>query len=146
MNSTKFVKLIGCIIFISIITANATSINAQNITSKESNKIIFMTGERIPENFDSFTFYWKMPKIEKDATLKYTVSIPGHNNLYTYKLEKQCPLGKNIKSDFTTKLLKGIHPHYVKITFSVDKGKIQFINESEYKFIFKKEIKATMEK
>ncbi|HJO93526.1 MAG TPA: hypothetical protein QF753_09020 [Victivallales bacterium] len=146
MNSTKFIKLLGCFIFICTITTNATSSNTQNITPKESDKITFITGERIPENFDSFTFYWKMPKIEKGAVLKYTVSIPGHNNLYSYKLEKQCPSGENIRSDFTSKLLKGIHQHYVKITFSVNKGKIRFINESKYNFIFRKKIKATMEK
>jgi hypothetical protein len=145
MNRINFLKLLGYSLSISIIILTTSCSKVESSTSKPSSKVTFTTGTRIPEHYNSFSFFWKMPIIENGAVLKYVVSIPGHKNLYTHKLNQFCPSGKNIRSDFSSKLLKGIYTPYIKITFTVNEGKIQFIDKSQYKFIFSKTIKATRE-
>lgn len=140
MKKSFLIKLFSCVFGILIIT----SCTDKNTPLKEnSDTAIFTTKTQTPENYDSCTIFWKMPKIEKGAKLQYTLSLPKHRNFYTHVLTKEIPADEKVRSDFKNEIIP--HDSTSNLTFKlmVNKGKIEFLSKPDFYIIFNNRINMT---
>jgi len=127
-------------------------------THAASVEVTFKTAEKAPTGFDRWTFFWKMPTIDSDATLEYVIIQPDGKEYFRKALPRTVtgafhviqPDGKvltaqvtgvqNIRSDFA-KNSNGCDPRVfynqqIIFKFIVNKGEIEFDQDSTFHFEF----------
>ena len=110
-----------------------------------SDEVIFKTAAKAPWGFDSWTFFWEMPKIDPDAVLTYVVIQPDGNEYYSYNRPIKHATGAKIRSDFSEGFAGG-DPHVfygqdIVFRLRVDKGKIYFAPRVKFSFEFRTEVR-----
>ena len=76
-----------------------------------SDEVIFKTAAKAPWGFDSWTFFWEMPKIDPDAVLTYVVIQPDGNEYYSYNRPiKHAPTRNITALQLTPQSLLGLGP------------------------------------
>ena len=68
-------------------------------------KVAFATSVKTPSDFDNWTFFWRMPEVDKDAQLAYVVSC-DKKEYYTHVFPKHLNPGSSIRSDFNNRMFK----------------------------------------
>ena len=130
----KFVLLIVGVVALSCLSCTKST------EIKATDEVVFTSASGIPADFGGGTFFWQMPKVEKDATLQYDILLPDGRKYFQYTFEKSVKPGTPIRSDFKGKIFKGKHkqPENSKITVKirVDKGKIEFLKKPKFTFGF----------
>jgi len=119
---------------------------------KASDKITFKTSTKCPIGFDSWTFFWTYPEIDKDANLEYLVLKPNGKKYCHWKtrehMNKNPKKGSAFRSDFGINFEGGnpkcLYNKKLEITFMVDKGTIKFDKKDikNFKFQFRKTIET----
>lgn len=119
---------------------------------KYSDKFTFKTSTRCPAGFDSWTFFWSYPKIDKDANLEYLVLKPNGQKYNHWSTKDHMDInpikGSLFKSDFGINFEGGnpkcFYNRKLEITFTVNTGTIKFDqkNVKDFKFQFHKTIKV----
>jgi len=102
--------------------------------------------EPAPSGFISWAFFWTMPEIDPDATLEFVVFQPNGEEYYRLTIPSTAPIGAEIRSDFYEDFAGGnpevLYGHDIQITFTVDKGTIQFLDDASFHFEFTEAINA----
>jgi len=111
-----------------------------------SDEITFKTAVKAPVGFEAWTFFWQMPAIDVDATLKYVVIQPDGKEYFRYTIPKESKKGANIRSDFALGFAGGdpsvFYGKDIIFKFSVNKGKIKFDPKTTYNFEFRNTVKG----
>ncbi len=111
-----------------------------------SDVVTFKTEVKAPVGFDAWTFFWQIPAIDADATLKYVVIQPDGKEYFHYTIGKQSKEGNKSRSDFAPGFAGGdpsvFYGKEIVFKFYVDKGKIKFDPKADYKFEFRYTVKA----
>lgn len=120
---------------------------------KHSDQITFKTSTKCPSSFDSWTFFWSFPEIDKDAELEYLVLKPNGKKYSHWKtkehIDKNPEKGTEFRSDFGVDFEGGnpkcFYNKKLEFTFLVNKGRIKFSqkNVEHFKFQFHKTIKTS---
>ena len=117
---------------------------------RATDEVVFTSIKGIPADFNKGTFFWQMPKIDKDATLEYGIFLPDEKKYFQYTFEKKLKAGTSIRSDFKDTIFKGKHKKLlstnITIKIKVDKGNIEFLSKPKFSFVFWKKIGAVQEK
>jgi hypothetical protein len=116
---------------------------------KVTDEVVFTSTAGIPTDFDKGTFFWQMPKIDKDATLEYGIFLPDGKKYFQYTFKKKLKPGTSIRSDFRDTIFKGKHKkllNTITVRIKVDKGTIEFLSKPKFSFVFWKKIGAVQEK
>ena len=122
-------------------------------TGLQQNEIVktitFTTKEPAPAEFDSWTFFWQYPRIERfDADLEYVVIHPDGKEYYVHKCGMR-PFDGTVNSDFWPGMFKDLgmpdrdmigpfQGKSITIVFRATKGRIRFPSENFGGFAFYK--------
>ncbi len=113
-----------------------------------SDEVTFRTAAKAPAGFDSWTFFWSVPEIAPDASLAYRVIQPDGKTYMSYGPIKGPP-GQLQKSDFSKGFAGGdpivFFNQDIVVKIMVDKGKMKFDPEANYRFQFHNTVKAIKE-
>lgn len=111
--------------------------------------ITFMTAESAPADFDSWSFFWLDPAVQRfDANLGYVVLLPDGMEYYVHDCGMTTPGAEN-RSDFWEKMfssfgkperdmIKPFHGQHIRIKFQATEGQIRFPDYDGYSFTFYK--------
>jgi hypothetical protein len=131
------------------VVAGLVVLMATAAVAAPSDEVTFKTGAKAPSGFDSWTFFWHMPKIDPDASLTYVVVQPDGKEYMVYDKPIKGPAGQSIRSDFSKDFAGGdpavLHNQDIVIRFRVDKGKIKFDPKATFRFEFRSSVKAVKE-
>jgi hypothetical protein len=117
---------------------------------KAADEVAFTSAAGIPTDFNKGTFFWRMPEIDKDATLEYGIFLPDGKKCFQYTFKKTIKAGKPIRSDFKDTIFEGKHKQLqnskITVKIKVDKGIIKFLSKPDFSFLFCKKIGAVQKK
>ncbi len=120
-----------------LISAGCITTDTKTQQSDIGKTITFTTKEPAPADFDSWTFFWQYPRIERfDADFEYVVIHPNGTEYYVYK-SGITPFGGTARSDFWPGMCHDIgiperdmigpfHGKSITIVFRATKGLIRF--------------------
>jgi hypothetical protein len=132
-----------------LICTSFMNLSAEQIKalSSENNKqqIRFTTKASSPKKFNSFTFFWKQPVIDKGAEMSYHLEMSDGRRTGEYYMEKGLKSNQNVRSDF----IDADYPNFeelftnekITIVFLVDQGNMEFLNPDKYSFEFYDEVR-----
>lgn len=116
-------RLLGIIVGVLVLIGRLT-------VAAPSDEVSFKTAAKAPFGFDSWTFFWKMPEIDADASISHVVIQPDGKEHYVGKWIKagRLPAGTNCRSDHAQRH-DGADPAVlynqdIVVKFMVDKGTI----------------------
>lgn len=113
-------------------------------------QVTFRTEEKAPDDFNAWTFWWKVPYREPGAKFEYVVLQPDGKEYFKLDVSKTKE-GTVCRSDFKPGFAGGdpqvFYNQNVTITFKATKGSLVFDPNWKYFFEFRKEkiVKAVME-
>lgn len=111
--------------------------------------ITFTTAEPAPADFDSWTFFWQDPAVQKfDADLEYVVLLPDGKEYYVHNCGMTIP-GTGVRSDFwqgmfsdfgmsERDMIGPFRGQHISIMFRATKGRIRFPDHGNGSFTFYK--------
>jgi hypothetical protein len=109
-----------------------------------SKTVTFKTTKPAPDGFDAWTFFWKVPTIDAESRLDYTVLRPDGNEYYSRAdiAKLKIPPGTQNESGFQPGLFGGdpavFYNKDIRFVFRVTKGNIVFDPNTKYFFTFYK--------
>ena len=117
---------------------------------KATDEVVFTSVTGVPSDFSKGTFFWRMPKIDNDATLEYAIYLPDGKECYQYTFTKSLKEGQPIRSDFDYTIFNGKHKQLLNtnltVKIKVNKGNIEFLSKPKFNFSFWKRVGVVQEK
>ena len=103
-------------------------------------EVIFRTEKVAPSDFDYWTFFWVAPERDPDANLEFVVFEPDGKEYY--RNTSTSNMGEEYRSDFCKEYAGGdpkvFYNKHVVVKLMVDKGSMNFPDNAEFRFEFKK--------
>ena len=139
---------VGGVMLAVVLTGCATS-PLEDKPQAIGKSISFTTQEPAPAEFDSWTFFWTCPSVERfDADLQYHVLMPDGSAPYVYDCDV-VTAGGGVRSDFWPTMFKELgkpdrdlvapfHGKSITIVFCATKGRIRFAHPEGFSFAFYK--------
>jgi hypothetical protein len=131
--------LLFCLLYVFVLNLNAERIKAIH-TENNNKQVRFATEMLSPENFNSFTFFWKQPVIEKGAEMSYHLEISDGRRTGEYYIDKGLKPNLNVRSDFREEDYPNFDKLFtnkkITIVFQIDKGNMKFFDPDKYYFQF----------
>ena len=141
----KAMVLMVCLALVFIITG-CTTTDPKEPTSLIGKSLTFTTAEPAPAQFDSWTFFWAYPALERfDADLEYVVLCEGKEH-YVHDCGMVSP-GAYPRSDFwktmfsdtgrpDRDLITPFHGKNITVVFRATKGRLRFPDHGMRGFAF----------
>ena len=138
---------VACLALVFVVTG-CTTTSSKDSAALIGKSLTFTTAEPAPAQFDSWTFFWSYPSLEKfDADLEYVVLCEGRE-YYVHDCGMTSP-GGSVRSDFWKTMFKDmgkpdkdlITPFYGKhitVVFRATKGRLRFSDYGMGGFAFYK--------
>jgi tetratricopeptide (TPR) repeat protein len=104
-----------------------------------SSELIFKTKKDAPTSFDSFTFFWKSPRIDLFAKLEFALIKPDGTVVYS-KISGDYWQSSAIRSDWSPDSLgadfSAFFSNPIRVRFRVSKGDVDFPDLHTFRFAF----------
>ena len=143
----KTMILMSCLALVLVVTGCATT-GSNDSAALIGKSLTFTTSEPAPAKFDSWTFFWSYPALEKfDADLEYVVLCEG-KEYYVHDCGMPSA-GGSVRSDFWKTMFKDtdqpdrdiitpFHGKSITVIFRATKGRLRFSDYGIGSFAFYK--------
>jgi hypothetical protein len=135
-NRMKKIMVLTACLALTFVIAGCTTTGSKDSALLIGKSLAFDTAEAAPAQFDSWTFFWCYPSLEKfDSDLEYVVLCEG-KEYYVHDCGMTSP-GGSVRSDFWKTMFKDsdrpdkdlitpFHGKNITVVFRATKGRLRF--------------------